>query len=50
MKKDTEHRAWRENNIVVNDSPEIQKSAIQTGMYSPLKFLKKQKNLLKKKG
>jgi len=47
MKNDAEHRAWREKNIDANDRPEIQKSAVQTGMYSP-EVLEKAKEFVDK--
>jgi len=48
MKNDAEHRAWREKNIDANDRPEIQKSAVQTGMYSP-EVLEKVKEFVEKR-
>jgi len=47
MKDDIAHRAWREKNIDSNDRPEIQKSAVQPGMYSP-EVLEKAKELIEK--
>ncbi len=47
MKNEAEHRAWREKNIVANDRPEIQKSAVQTGMYSP-EILERAKEFVEK--
>jgi len=47
MKNDAEHRAWREKNIVANDRPEIQKSAVQSQIYPP-EVLEKAKELIEK--
>jgi len=48
MKNDAEHRAWREKNIVANDRPEIQRSEVQPGMYSP-EVLEAAKEFVEKK-
>jgi len=48
MKNDAEHRAWREKNIVANDRPEIQKSAVQSQIYPP-EVLEAAKEFVEKK-
>jgi len=48
IKNDAEHRAWREKNIVANDRPEIQRSEVQPGMYSP-EVLEAEKEFVEKK-